>query len=470
MIIFSILPIAKIVRFVSHNRLETRKLLLWFLPFLGYEKGSKGVYWVLEDSFYHNIHNGICGNLSTALLYMLGAFTFLFSWVHFIDDVLVEQKGLSSCMQLNPIDKPTTYCFHIHPTDLNMYINCTGNYTDNLFCFGFNNAGNKATGILQSAVISIILYYITVIFISLMFQVSTFLQRYARSYLWPTLLVAAGFLVFIFGIIHFISALYFNYYLNVLTLFQILIASANIIVVGILVGGGQLMHDQQSFCSENTSIVLNSYQIVGNNNSNNGNQDSRETTRLRNPLLHHDQNSFNVTPENMTNSDTRERSLSPSNSNPPPPPSSTPPPPISPATTLESSPDHDVTTDETQTPSAVTALTDGATNKQEEGDSTVAQQISEDETRPPNTMDATVANYRDPRLNLQRRPADQATMHYVSMPPNYFLVANRSQNGQMGPMPVGLQYANNIPASAFPIPNGIPTSTPIPAGKKVTIV
>ena len=461
MIIFSILPIAKIVRYISHNRLETRKLLLWFLPFLGYEKGSKGVYWVLEDSFYHNIHNGICGNLSTALLYMLGAFTFLFSWVHFIDDVLVEQKGLSSCMQLNPIDKPTTYCFHIHPTDLNTYINCTGNYTDYLFCFGFNNAGNKATGILQSAVISIILYYITVIFISLMFQVSKFLQRYARSYLWPTLLVATGFLVFIFGIVHFISALYFNYYLNVLTLFQILIASANIIVVGILVGGGQLMHDQQSL-SENTSIVLNSYQIVGNNNSNNGNRDSRETSRLRNPVLspHHDSNSFNVTPENITSSlpgDTRERSLSPANSNSLPPPSSTPPPPISPATTLESTPEH-ATPDQDQTPLAVT---DDATNKQEEkeeGNNTVAQQISEGETRPPSTKDA---NYRDPRLNLQRQSADQATVH----PPNYFLVANRSRNGQVGPIPVGLQYAN-IPASAFLIP----TSTPVPAGKKVTIV
>ena len=262
LIIFSIIPIARIVRYVSHNRLETRKLLLWFLPFLGYEKGSKGVYWVLEDSFYYKVHNGFCGGLSTALIYTTAGLTFLFSWVYFIDDVFIKQTGLNNCMQLSPIEMQTTYCFHIHPTNLNMYINCTANnsYSDHLFCFEFKDGGNM--NVIQSLVISIILYYISVICISLTFQIMKFLQHYAHSYLWSTFIVIIGFSVMLFGVLHFASSLYFKYYLNVLTLFQILIISVNIIVVGILIAGGQLMHDQQSF-SENTSIMLNSYRVNG---------------------------------------------------------------------------------------------------------------------------------------------------------------------------------------------------------------
>ena len=491
LIIFSIIPIARIVQYVSHNRLDTRKLLLWFLPFLGYEKGTKGVYWVLEESFHYKIHNGICGGLSTALLYTSAALAFLFSWVYFIDDVLIEQKGLNSCVDLNSGDQNAVTCFYIHPTNINMYVNCTENssYANELFCFEFKEVGRNSN-ILQSLVISIILYYISVICISLTFQVMNFLQQNAQSYLWPTLLVTVGFFASFFGVVHFISALYFNHYLNILTLFQILILSANIIVVGILVAGGQFMHDPQSF-SENTSVMLNTYQIHDRSHSINMQEINRpeieqEIEVLAHPL--HEQSQDNVSlPTGPPTTPPSPESLpppAPTNSVSPPPPSSTPPPPISSASTLETSSNRGFVA--MIQPATTTA--DQETNQSEGG---VIQQVSEDQLTDvtlgaPKTAVVRPKVMSGPAFSLNSQAllhAQRASgrMPYIPMAHNYFVLPDQPN------VPFRVQYANVPPASTIvPIPTAVymPThnnsastsisrssaTVPPAAGKRITIL
>lgn len=251
-VVCSIIPLVKIIRYVTYAKLETRRLLLWLLPFLSYEKGKKGVYWVLEDSFYYKIHGDFCGNLSTALLYTMAGLNFLFSWVYFVDDVFIDQMGFNNCNELTSAQKQNLYCFNIYPTSV--YMNCTANatYSGSLFCFEFKQVGRNIN-VLQSLVISVALYYISVMLTSLVLQAMKLLQKYTQSFLWPALIVTVGFFVFIYGLVHFASAVYFNYYLNVLTLFQVLIASVNIAVLGILVAGGHLMQDKQQCYSENNS-------------------------------------------------------------------------------------------------------------------------------------------------------------------------------------------------------------------------
>ncbi len=446
LIIFSIIPITRIVRYVSHNRLETRKILLWFLPFLGYEKGSKGVYWVLEDSFYYKVHNGFCGSLSTALIYTTAGLTFLFSWVYFIDDVFVKKTGLSSCMQLNQIEKETTYCFHIHPTDLNLYVNCTANnsYNDHLFCFEFKETGRNAN-IIQSLVISIILYYISVICISLTFQIMKCLQRYAHSYLWSTFVVMVGFFICLIGVVHFVSALYFRYYLNVLTLFQIFIISANIIVIGILIAGGQLMQNQQSF-SENTSILLN-YRVNGDSFTGPNQADDAEFVHVPDNIPVHqtieDNTSADIPhPIDQTNpQDTPLTPISdgtppailppPSPSNSLPPPSSTPPPPLtsSPSSLQTSS------TITTITKPSITTSDSLVTNKTNGGN--VMQQITDVSNN--HMVHAATNKVMIPRTVYVRNPQSLLQMHrtvmsdagsgaampYIPVSPNYVVLADQ---------------------------------------------
>ena len=257
LILCSVLPILRVIRYVSCKKIETRRFLIWFLPFLGYEQGFRETYWVIEDSFYFKINKRRCGNLSTILIYAITALTFLLSWVYFISDAIISQSGIPNCLYLTEQDRESSYCFRIHPTNDNMYINCTDNlnYSEHLFCFEFKQLG-KTSNPIQSFVISIVLYYITTICISLTFNIMKILMQHARSCLWPALLILTGILAFLLGIVYFVVAYYLYTNLDILVVFQVIVITANIIVVGILSSIGYPMSNHQ-FYNRNNIASLN---------------------------------------------------------------------------------------------------------------------------------------------------------------------------------------------------------------------
>ena len=495
LVIFSLLPIARIIRYVTYSRIETRKLLLWFSPFLGYEKGNKGVYWVIEDSFYYKIHNGHCGNLSTALIYVMTSLTFLFSWIYFIDKLFIKHTGLVSCMQMNYENlRQSWYCFQINPSNLNLYVNCSQNssYTGRLFCFAFEEGGNTAD-IVQAFVISVILYYISVVCISLAFQVMKWLQQHASSYLWPTLLVVTGFVTFSLGMIFFAYNLYFNSHLNILTLFQILVLSANITVVGVLVAGGQLSSDQQNF-SENNSIELTSFRAPwAINNTREPNSQPRVASNsqfteegLNRVVPHPSQPPVITMPTSQDDALATSVALppsSPTESVSPPPPSSTPPPPISSTTTLtvqdtsssanlpvqqevDTTSEHVLcTTEEDMT------LSQAEHNETSESQTTVPASESQNVSATQPSGNCTSQSLTSITLpHMQRPPAGIRRAPYII--PNYATLPRQSH---MVNVPMRIQYTNMPPASvAMPIyisHHAIPSETELhTANRKITIV
>ena len=249
-----LLPLATMVRRMTCNKLETRKLLHWFMPCLSYEQGNKGSYWVIEDTFYFKIEDKFSSGLNSILIYTMVVLTFMNSWIYFINSTLINQYGVSNCGLLTESEKQYSYCFDIFSyISKGVYVNCSYNfsYDKRLFCFEHISVGRNATPI-QTLVICFVLYYITATCISIVFQVVKGLLRYSQIKMWSTLLVLFGAISLILGIAVYAFIFYVHSNLDILGLFQFFTITFDIIVVGVLLKRGHPMLNKD----DKDSIVL----------------------------------------------------------------------------------------------------------------------------------------------------------------------------------------------------------------------
>ena len=253
-IALALLPLATMVRHMTYNKLETRKLLHWFMPCLSYEQGNKGSYWVIEDTFYFKIEDKFSSGLNSILIYTMVVLTFMNSWIYFINSTLINQYGVSNCGLLTENMKQYSYCFDIF-SDISkgVYVNCSYNfsYDKHLFCFEHISVGRNAT-LIQTLVICFVLYYITATCISIVFQIVKGLLQYSQIKMWSTLLVLFGAISLILGIAVYAFIFYVHSNLDILGLFQFFTITFDIIVVGVLLKRGHPMLNKD----DKDSIVL----------------------------------------------------------------------------------------------------------------------------------------------------------------------------------------------------------------------
>lgn len=386
--------------------------------------------------------------------------------------------GFNDCNGPTSAQKQYLYCFNIHPTSV--FINCTSNvtYSGSLFCFEFKEAGRNIN-ILQSIVVSAVLYYISVMLASLILKTMKLLQKYALSYLWPTLVVALSFFVFIFGLVHFASAVYFNYHLNVLTLFQILIASVNIAVLGILVAGGNLVQDKQQCCSENTSNTTSPYHgisgagLTGHHDVHNysvNHQGVQNRIELISMTPLPSENSYLPAPiSTHVNGDPDLAESHLSNASPPPP-SSTPPPPLSSISSATSPYDNNDLPDNLLSTMDHDGHDDGEENNTE--NTVTVQQISEDQTDASAAIVDSTANPRQvmrPQMSANSQTTDMETFLRATdtrrLPVNYITIS--PQEGFTTPPIIPIRIHNDLAASQTTLTK---QSESPAGGKKITIV
>lgn len=253
-IALALLPLATMIRHMTYNKLETRKLLHWLMPCLSYEQGNKGSYWVIEDTFYFKIEDKFSSNLNSILIYTMVVLTFMNSWIYFINSTLINQYGVSNCALLTENEKQYSYCFDIF-SDISkgVYVNCSYNfsYDKRLFCFEHISIGRNATPI-QTLVICFVLYYITATCISIVFQLVKGLLQYSQIKMWSTLLVLFGFVSLILGIAVYAFIFYRHSNFDILGVFQFFTITFDIIVVGVLLKRGHPMLNKD----DKDSIVI----------------------------------------------------------------------------------------------------------------------------------------------------------------------------------------------------------------------
>lgn len=233
----SLVPLAKLIRYVTNGQIETRKLYRWCLPCLGYEQGVRECYWVIDDSFYFKIEKRSCGGLNTILIYVMSFAVFLNSWIFFINSSVTTQYGNQGCFVLTEREKLYSYCFDLFSDFGNVLrVNCSLNssYDGKVFCLEFQSS----TNLIQALVVSIVLYYIMATCISVIFQVVRGLLFYSRTGVWSNLVILLGMFSFFLGGTSFVSLFYLHTNLDLLSLLQLCAVCTCIVTVGILLKRG----------------------------------------------------------------------------------------------------------------------------------------------------------------------------------------------------------------------------------------
>ena len=243
LIISSLVPLLKIIRHTTNHQMETRKLYSWCLSFMGYDKGSKGCYWTINDSFHFKIEENFFGGLNTVLVFLLAVTVFMNCWLYLINSAIVDQYGVEYCNVLTEQEKLYSYCFDLYSNRSAIYINCSSNLTYSegpLFCFQFKLIGQNVAPV-QILVTTTVLYYISSTSISAIFQIVNGLLYYTQTQVWSYLVMLLGVTVWVIGIVSVGSVYYIHNNFDILAILQLLTIGISVMIVGLLLKRGNPM-------------------------------------------------------------------------------------------------------------------------------------------------------------------------------------------------------------------------------------
>ena len=251
LLLLSIVPFNSVLRFVTYDRVDIRKIMPKLLPFIAFKSGEKHNYWVAVDTFYFPIkddyrqtveekHNRrwyhLCDtSKSTVVIFLILGINFLLAWSVFVNGTLIDEFTPRTCSELTNVQKERAVCIKLGNVTV---VNCSssaGAATKGpLLCFQFLRFSEQK-GIIETLTSAIVLYFIAEQFIALILDVTHFFYLFYESRIWASLVILAGILV-IAGDAGLIVAalLQFTASFDLGQVFEFLIIGVDIILVGVL--------------------------------------------------------------------------------------------------------------------------------------------------------------------------------------------------------------------------------------------
>ena len=252
LLLLSIVPINSVLRFVTYDRVDIRKIMPKLLPFIAFKSGEKHNYWVAIDTFYFQIKDDnrrtleemdnrkwyhLCDtSKSTVIIFLIHGINFLLAWSVLVNGTLIDEFGLESCSELTNLQLRRAICISLG-NNISV-VNCSssaGAATKGpLLCFQFLRFSEQ-TDILTSLTGAIVLYFITEIFIKIVLEVVNFFYIFHESWIWASGVIFTGVLVICGDVGLVVAALLrFTASFDLGQIFEYLIIGVEIILVGIL--------------------------------------------------------------------------------------------------------------------------------------------------------------------------------------------------------------------------------------------
>ena len=247
----SVVPINSVLRFVTYDRVDIRKIMPKLIPFISYTVGKKRNYWVAISTFYFPIRDDydqtyevlhkrkwyhLCDtNKSTVIIFLILAFNFLLSWTVFVNGTLVHEFNPQSCRELSNSERERAVCILTGNVSL---VNCTASDSNSiegsLLCFQFLRFSEQ-TDIFMSLTGAVVLYFIATAFISLMLEIVRFLYLFHKSWIWAICVILFGVGIIGGDVALILASLVWNIARFELDkIFKYLIIGIDIILVGVL--------------------------------------------------------------------------------------------------------------------------------------------------------------------------------------------------------------------------------------------
>ena len=241
-----------VLRFITYDRVDIRKIMPKFLPFISYTKGEKSNYWVAIDTFYFPVKDDynqthealhkrkwyhLCDtNKSTVIIFFILAFNFLLAWTVFVNGTLVREFSPESCRELSNNELSKAVC--VSTGDTYSVVNCTAPDSSSiegpLLCFQFLRFSEQPD-FFDSLTGAVVLYFISSAFITLILEMIRFLYLFHRSWIWAIFVMVLGAGVIGGDVMLIISALVWKTVkFELPKIFQYLIIGLDIILVGVL--------------------------------------------------------------------------------------------------------------------------------------------------------------------------------------------------------------------------------------------
>ena len=251
LVMLSVVMINSVLRFVTYDRVDIRKIMPKLLPFVRFTEGKKYNYWVAIGTFFFQIKDDfsqtheklhkrkwyhLCDTTkSTIVIFFILAFNFLLAWTAFVNGTLVHEFSPQSCRELSNFERERAVCLSLQNTSV---VNCTAPESSSintpLLCFQFLRFSEQSD-ILTSLTSAVVLYFIAGQFITIMLEMTRFLYLFHGSKLWAILVALVGVGVIAGDVVLIMASLVWNTArFDMVRVFQYLIIGIDIILVGVL--------------------------------------------------------------------------------------------------------------------------------------------------------------------------------------------------------------------------------------------
>ena len=247
----SVVPINSVLRYVTYDRVDIRKIMPKLLPFISFKVGEKHNYWSAIDTFYFEIKDDyrrtyedmekrkwfhLCDTTkSTVIIFLILAFNFLLAWSVFVNGSLVDEFGPESCRELTNVQRERAVCISLGNRSI---VNCSTPESATIggpfLCFQFLRFSEQMD-IFQSLTSAVVLYFITQKFIAIVLEIIRFFYLFHKSWIWAALVVLSGVAVIGGDVALIMAALFrFTTSFDLGQIFELLIIGMDIILVGVL--------------------------------------------------------------------------------------------------------------------------------------------------------------------------------------------------------------------------------------------
>ena len=304
LLMLSVVPINSVLRFITYDRVDIRKIMPKLLPFVKFAEGEKYNYWVAIGTFFFQIKDDytqtheelhkrkwyhLCDTTkSTIVIFFILAVNFLLAWTVFVNGTLIHEFNAQSCRELSNGERERAICIKLGNISV---VNCTSPESSSidapLTCFEFLQFSEQAD-ILQSLTGAVVLYFIAEKFITLMLEMIRFFYLFHKSRIWAILVILAGVAVIGGDIVLILASLVWNLAsFDLIRIFQYLIIGTDIILVGMLlliskplelVSKLHLKQESEMFDEIETSLVNDVYIEERNRKSETENEQSMNGT------------------------------------------------------------------------------------------------------------------------------------------------------------------------------------------------
>lgn len=171
-------------------------------------------------------------SLATWLIYGMLAIVFMITVAYYVNSAVTYERTVTFCSELTNQERVNSYCY---PSFNRLPINMTGCEAVDygiLYCFvvidvfEVQNIGELAN--------AVVLFYITAVVMSIIFQAVKFLHHFYSTNLWSIAIIIIGTAILLTSLSLLILIFVMDFHFDALFIFKVVSISFNIILVGVL--------------------------------------------------------------------------------------------------------------------------------------------------------------------------------------------------------------------------------------------